>query len=170
VRSCLAAIDAVARWAGRLAALLVLVIGVFIVWEVVSRYLFNAPTVWSEELSRLAMVWATYAAAALVLQEGQLISIDLLTRVMPTGLLRVQRIVCLLVILGFSLVAVVWGVGIVAESISVGRASSTMLRTPQWLFEAPVPLGFGLLSLQALAGILRLLLRWEEPSVRGSEP
>lgn len=164
MRCCLAALDSLARWAGRLAVVLLLLIGLFVVWEVASRYLFNAPTIWSEEISRLLMVWATYAAAAVVLQEGRLIAIDVLTRLLPPFWLRLQRLLALLAILGFSLVAVVWGSGIVAESLAVGRASSTMLRTPQWLFELPVPLGFALLAVQALAQMARLALGWEEPS------
>ncbi|MEO1192461.1 MAG: TRAP transporter small permease [Pseudomonadota bacterium] len=164
LRAGLAAIDATARWSGRLAVLLFWVIGVIVVWEVAARYLFNAPTIWTEETARLVMVWGVYAAAALVLQERRLIAIDAVVRWLPPGLQRVQEIFVLLVILGFSTVAVIWGIGIVQESLAVGRASATMLRLPQWVFELPVPIGFTLLGLQALARVIRLSLGWEAPA------
>ncbi|GAB5468230.1 MAG: hypothetical protein Kilf2KO_12600 [Rhodospirillales bacterium] len=164
LRPLLAGIDALARWSGRLAVVLVGVIGVIVVWEVVARYLFNDPTIWTEETARLAMVWAVYAAAALILQERRLIVINAVVRLLPEAWRRAQEVFVLVLIVAFSAVAVVWGLGIIQESIAVGRASATMLRLPQWIFELPVPLGFALLALQALARIVRLLLGWEAPA------
>jgi len=155
MQGALGLIDGLSRWTARASVVLVGLIGCFILLEVLARYLFNAPTIWTEEISRLLLVWAVYGAAAQILQERRLILVDLVQRKLPPSVLRVQQVAVHLLILTFCLVAVVWGIGIVAESIEKGRASSTMLRTPQWLFELPIPLGFGLLALQALARVLR---------------
>ncbi len=153
----LTAIDRVSEWGGRLAAWLFFLIGVIIVYEVVARYLFVAPTIWSEEISRFLQIWATYLAAAQVLKRRQLIAIDVLV----TRLGRPARIGCelfaLLVIIVFCLVAVVYGTEVVVDSLRVGRSTATMLSVPFWLSEIAIPIGFGLLLLQALAEVVRTL-------------
>ena len=50
-----------------------------ITYEVVARYVFNAPTIWAEEMSRFFQVWAVYLGAAYVLRYRYLIRITLLT-------------------------------------------------------------------------------------------
>ena len=54
-------------------------------------------------------------------------------------------------------IAVWWGWVITAESIGIGRVSTTMLATPLWMTEIAIPLGAGLLLLQSLAELIRLL-------------
>ena len=57
-----------------------------ITYEVVMRYVFLAPTIWAEELSRFFQIWATYIAAAYVLRHRQLIAITILVnRLGPLG-------------------------------------------------------------------------------------
>jgi C4-dicarboxylate transporter, DctQ subunit len=148
-------IDSVSEWGGRLAAWLFFLIGVIIVYEVIARYLFLAPTIWSEEMSRFLQIWATYLAAAEVLRRRQLIAIDVVvTRLGPLARTSCE-VLALLVIIAFSLVAVVFGLEVVVDSLKVGRATATMLSVPFWLSEVAIPLGFGLLCLQALAELVR---------------
>ena len=52
--------------------------------------------------------------------------------------------------------AVWWGMEIAIDSIVVGRADSTMLALPLWFSEFSIPVGFGLLLLQAVAELVRL--------------
>lgn len=153
----LAPIDKISDAAGRLAGWMFFVIGIFIVYEVVARYVFLSPTVWSEELSRFLQVWATYLAAAHVLRKRQLIAIDIIVRTGGPRLRRWCESLALLVIIIFCLVAVYFGAGIAIDSIRIGRASSSMLAVPSWLTELAIPVGFGLLLLQAMAELIRTL-------------
>ena len=54
--------DAISDWLGILAAWLFFMTGVFLTFEVGSRYLFNAPTVWVEEVSQLLLIAGVYLA------------------------------------------------------------------------------------------------------------
>jgi len=152
-----AAIDKISDTAGRLAGWMFFVIGIFIVYEVIARYVFLAPTVWSEEMSRFLQIWATYLAAAHVLRKRQLIAIDIIVRASGPKLRRCCESLALLVIIIFCLVAVYFGSGIVIDSIRIGRASSSMLAVPSWLTELAVPIGFGLLLIQALVELIRTI-------------
>ncbi len=149
-------IDRISDACGVLAAVLFFVIGGMISYEVVARYLFNAPTIWSEEMSRFAQIWATYLAAAYVLRHRELIAVTLLVeRLGPRGR-RLADAFSLLAILAFSAVVIVYGAGIARESWEIGRATSTMLAVPKWMTESAIPVGFGLLAVQALVALARL--------------
>ncbi len=141
---------------GWIAAAAFVVVGVMITYEVVMRYVFLAPTIWAEEMSRFFQIWATYIAAAYVLRHRQLIAITILVnRLGPLGR-RLADGFALIWILVFCLVAVYYGLDIMLDSIRLGRATSTMLSVPQWMTEIAIPLGFTLLGLQALAELIRL--------------
>jgi TRAP-type C4-dicarboxylate transport system permease small subunit len=133
-------------------------VGAMITYEVVARYVFLAPTIWAEEMSRFFQIWATYLAAAYVLRHRDLITIDVLLQRLRPRARHVAALCALAVVAIFSLVAVYYGMQSMLESIRIGRASSTMLTVPLWMTEIAIPLGFGALLLQALAelgGLLR---------------
>lgn len=153
----LAFVDRLSEFCGRVSAVIFFVIGGMITYEVTARYVFNAPTIWVEELSRFVQVWATYLGAAYVLRHRHLIAIDLVTGRLGPGGRRVSEAVGLLFIAGFCVVSIVYGVGIVVESVRLGRATATMLSVPQWMTESAIPLGMGLLLLQCVAELVRLL-------------
>lgn len=141
-------ISRISDMCGWLAAWMFFAIGVMITYEVIVRYIFISPTIWAEEMSQFFQIWATYLAAAYVLRHRDMIVIDfVLTRLGPAGK-RFADTISLLFVAGFSLVAVYYGIEIVAESVEMGRATSTMLSVPKWMTESAVPIGFGLLALQ----------------------
>jgi TRAP-type C4-dicarboxylate transport system permease small subunit len=47
-------------------------------YQVLGRYLFNAPPSWSEELARFLQVWIALLASALCVQQGMHLGVDYL--------------------------------------------------------------------------------------------
>jgi len=141
---------------GWLAGWMFFAIGLMITYEVVVRYVFTSPTIWAEEMAQFFQIWATYLAAAYVLKHRDLIVIDFVLNRLGVVGRRMADTLSLLFIAGFSLVAVYYGVLIAAESIAMGRATSTMLAVPKWMTESAVPIGFGLLALQCLVELVAL--------------
>lgn len=150
-------IDNLSCYCAKLSAWLFFIIGGIIVFEVAARYIFLAPTVWSEEMSRFLQIWATYLAAAYILQQRQLIAIDIVVQNLPVKMQIACECVALTVIGIFSLVALVFGLETAIESIRVGRATSTMIAVPLWMTEIAIPIGFGLLLLQVVAEFCRTI-------------
>jgi C4-dicarboxylate transporter DctQ subunit len=148
-------IDRLSGFCARLSAWLFFVIGGIIVFEVVARYVFLSPTIWGEEMSRFLQIWATYLAAAYVLHKRKLIAIDVVVSKTPAAVQAVLESCALLVVMIFCLVACVYGVEIAIDSVRVGRATSTMLAVPSWMTEIAIPIGFGLMFVQALAELFR---------------
>jgi TRAP-type C4-dicarboxylate transport system permease small subunit len=140
-----------------IAAWLFFATAAMITWEVVARYVFTAPTVWAEELSRVFLVWGTFLAMAALLRRRSHIRITIVTGLLAPGARRAAEIFSLAVIAVVAGVAAWYGWTIALDSIERGRTTATMLDLPQWLVEVSVPLGFLLLGLQALAETWRLL-------------
>lgn len=143
------------RLAG-LASWLFFAVGGMLAWEVVMRYFFNAPTIWAEELSRFAQIWATWLAAAWLLRSRRLIAVGLVYRRLPLAGRRLASFFALAWIALFCALASWYGVLIVAESVALGRRTATMLDMPLWVTEIAVPVGTTLLLAQCLCEILRL--------------
>lgn len=141
---------------GWLGAWLFFAVGGMITYEVVMRYLFNAPTIWAEELSRFFQLWATYLAAAFVLRHRRLIAITVLVHQLTGRARQVADSLSLVFIGVFSVYAIVYGVQIALESVRIGRATSTMLTVPQWTTEVAIPVGFALLLAQAAVELVRV--------------
>ena len=62
-----AALNSIALW-GAILALLVMVFAAS--WQVVARYVFEAPPIWTEELARRAMVWTGMLGASCAFYAG----------------------------------------------------------------------------------------------------
>lgn len=150
-------LSAVERWAAWIAACLLVLTGLFLTWEVVARYFFNAPTIWAAELSQLCLIWACPLAMAWVLSTRRHIRVTALTAQASRRMRLRLEIFALLVILVFSLVVVAYGYSIFQDSLMRGRTSGTMLDPPAWIPEAAIPAGFALLALSCLANIARAL-------------
>lgn len=70
---------------GVVVALFALIVAVF-AFSIASRYLFNRPVIWSDEVLVLAMVWCTFLAGALILTEREQVVFDLFyERCTPQG-------------------------------------------------------------------------------------
>ena len=132
-------------------------IGLMLGFEVVARYFFNAPTVWAEELSRLFMVWAVFVGSSVLIQTEEHIRVTVVTEMLPPGIRRVMRFLSMcvvIVIAGF----VAWhGVPIAWNSFEVGRTTGSMMDIPSWWMQASVPVGFGLIFLQAIIKAISVL-------------
>lgn len=161
-------IDRLSGICGRITSAMFFLIGGMITYEVVARYVFLSPTVWAEEMSRFVQIWGTYLAAGYILRNRELIRIELLTNRLGKGLQRVLEAVSLLFIAVFCSVAIYYGIQIVAESVEIGRATSTMLSVPRWMTESAIPVGFSILLLQCIAEFIRVVSGRDEERKTGN--
>lgn len=73
------------RWTTSTAAVLsVLALTVAVVsgsWQVVARFATETPSIWSEALVRLSLIWMAFVGLAVAMRAGALVSIDLLRQI-----------------------------------------------------------------------------------------
>jgi TRAP-type C4-dicarboxylate transport system permease small subunit len=108
------------------AILLVAALALVVNLQIVARYVFEAPFVWPEEVSRLILVWLSFLAAAALTRRGGDIAVDTFTGMMSPpvrrGFLVLRDLLMIAVFLlvafhGFRLVQAVAGMPLVATEL-----------------------------------------------------
>ncbi|WP_425403719.1 TRAP transporter small permease subunit [Hwanghaeella sp.] len=150
-------IEALVGGMGRITALIIIPLILATAYEVFSRYLFGAPTIWAYELGYILTGSHFLLGASLALLAGAHIRIDLLySRFSPRGKAAVD-LVCyvtlffpFIVLLSNSL----WDYAL--RSFLSGELSGQSAWSPPiWPFRMVLTLGFVLLALQVFAEILK---------------
>ncbi|MFO7747424.1 MAG: TRAP transporter small permease [Orrella sp.] len=149
-------VDWVADACGQIGNVMVISIAVMLTYEVGARYLFTAPTQWTQDVSVTLQIWFTYLGMALALKQRQMIRITALLAIAPSWVRYLMEGLALLIIGVFSAVAMVKGYDMLINSIELGRRQPTMLALPNWVAEIPIVIGFALLLLQSIADLIRL--------------
>lgn len=138
------------------AAALFLATGAMLTYEVIARYFFAAPTIWTAELSQMALIWGSLIAMPWILAARRHITVTALTAKLGARTKRMADAVAMIVVLIFSLIVTIWGWEIFHDSFVRGRTTGSLLDLPVWIVELAVPVGFGLLTIQAGLETLRL--------------
>lgn len=139
---------------GRFASYFVLIIFALLFAEVLLRYFFRSPTVWTNELAQL--LFGTYAvlSGGYLLARGGHVNVDIVYGTFPR---RTRATVDVLTsIFFFAFVGILlWQGSIFAlESIAKMETSHSAWNPPIWIFKAMIPVGAGLLLLQ---GVVKLI-------------
>lgn len=156
------AFEGLARWMAYLAAGLILAMSLWITYDVLSRYFFDAASPWAFDLSEYALVWITFLAAPWVLLQDRHVRIDILVDVLPP---RAQRAMGALVsaVAIFICGVLAWRTGTAAiEYYQNDIMMARIWRIPRIWPYVVVPLGSGLLAL-AFAVRLGLYLTRPDP-------
>ncbi|MEP2703591.1 MAG: TRAP transporter small permease [Roseibium sp.] len=124
--------------------------GCMLTYEVTARYLFVAPTIWAAELSQLCLIWGTLIAMPWLLSARRHISVDAIFENLGRNGKQVCNLLSMIFVAVFSVIVASKGFGIFYDSFERGRTTGSMLDLPIWISELAVPVGFGLLFIQAL--------------------
>jgi len=153
------AIERLSGGVGMLAAAIVAPLILATVYEVVSRYAFNAPTIWAYEIAYMAMGTNFLLGAAFTLRERGHIRIDLAySQFGPRtrALIDVIGYLCLFLPVAWWLTWGLWNYAL--NALLSGETSGQSAWNPViWPFRMVFFAGFLLLALQATAELLRAL-------------
>ena len=116
-------------------------------YQVVGRYLFNAPPSWSEELARFLQVWIALLASALCIHYGMHLGVDYLLYAVPPRGRALLEIVVQAMVTGFLLLLLVQGVKIL-DVASV--QTSPAMGINMWYAYLAVPVGAALMLLESV--------------------
>lgn len=126
--------------------LLVVMLGL-VVLQVVSRYVFNTPFTWTEELARFVLVWLTFVAAGFVMARRIHISVDVVAaRLSRRGVVVVDALA--LTAVASAAAAMAWaGFGFAAGASRLAAPATSL---PMSVVYGAAVVGFGLILLHAL--------------------
>jgi len=165
------AIDRFTIWVGQAASVIILALIATVIYEVVSRYFFNAPTKWSSEISQYLQAGAVLLGGGYCLVTDGHVRVDILHGKFKPGAQKAIEILTFLVVLCFAF-AMIWeGAQVSYEAWIHDKRSMTILEFPLFPSMVLVPIGAALLLLQSLGRALRALDGLMSPShaPRGKE-
>ena len=143
---------------GSLTAWIALAMIALVATNVVLRYTLSLGSVWAQELE-----WHLLAALILLgmshaLQRGDNVRVDLFYARYSPRVKRVVDVVSALLLIAVAVAFIQLSLGYVEQSRSIMEGSPDPGGIPyRWAVKALIPLGYGLLVLQQLAHLLRLL-------------
>ncbi|MEM7670473.1 MAG: TRAP transporter small permease [Pseudomonadota bacterium] len=148
--------DRVSDFFGAASAWMFFAVGLFVAWEVLLRYAFNAPTIWVDEVARILQIWATLIAGAYLLRHRELILIDICFRDPTTLARRIIETISILLIAVFCVVAAKFGFDLWLKATLAGHTTDSFLAPPKWLTHAALWVGFGILLIQCVVELIRV--------------
>jgi len=132
-----------------LAALMALLV-VSVTWQVLSRYLLDSPSSWTEELARFLLVWIGVLGASYAYRQKMHLGIDLLSqRLRGHSAFFLECLVNVVVIVFALSVMVVGGCRLVAMTWELNQVSPALGVPMAWVY-AVVPVSGALIVLYAL--------------------
>ncbi|WP_134496660.1 TRAP transporter small permease [Microvirga pakistanensis] len=144
------------------------VMTVFVAWQVFGRYVLNQSPSWTEPASLLLMSWFILLGSAVGVREGNHLGFEVALHYAPPGARQAMLAVTELLVFGFGAAMAWYGADLAAETWS---AAMPGLPIPQGMDYVPLAVGGVLIALFSLEKLVRLLLAGEDvPLVRVDEP
>lgn len=155
--------DTVSELLGRVSMLLLAVLVATVICEVVMRYVFGRPTIWSFDVSYMLNGSIFILALGYALKHDAHVRIDFLSSLMPERLqARIIGLTFLLGLLPISILLAKVAVGRAVTAYQTGAVEPVSVWAPKiWPFYSALALGLVVFVLQLLAEIYRYLFRGE---------
>jgi len=151
-------VDTLNDWVGKVLSLGILLMFSLVLAEVVRRYFFNAPTVWSNELTQLTFGVYVILSGGYVLRWDGHVNVDIFYSRFSTRGKAIIDICTFVLFLLFCGMMLVYGGSLAWESISILERSNSAWEVPLYPVKAMIPLGALLLLLQGFVKLIRDIL------------
>jgi TRAP-type mannitol/chloroaromatic compound transport system permease small subunit len=160
VQKTLMLIDGISTWTGKAFAWTIVALMLAIVYEVVARYVFNAPTQWAFDVSYMLYGTLFMMAGAYTLARNGHVRGDVLYGFLPVRMQAGFDLVLYFVFFIPGIAALAYfGIGFAQTSWSLGEHSSlTPGGPPVYHFKTLIPIAGALVLLQGVAEIIRCIL------------
>ncbi len=153
-------IDRISAWSGKTFAWTVVILTVLVCYEVIARYVFNAPSQWGFDIAYILFGAGFMMAGAYTLSRNGHVRADLMYRTLsPRSQAAIDLVLYVFFFLPGVAALVYAGIEFTRVSWAMREVSSvTSSGTPLYPFKLVIPVAGGLLLLQAAAEITRCIL------------
>ena len=150
-------IDTVSIWSGKIVAVLIFPMTFSLVWEVVARYLFNAPTIWANDVATMLYGAFFMLGSAYALQRQQHIRTDFLYEKWSTRTKGIVDSILYIFLFFPGMIFFLWvGFGYAKKSVMLGeRIVSSPWMPIIWPLKICIPLAVFLLLLQGVSELVK---------------
>lgn len=128
-----------------------------VTWQVISRYIFQSPSSFTDELSRYMLIWLGMLGAAYVAGQNQHLAIDIVLRKLQgRAKMKLQTLINVLIMV-FAIAAMIFGgSNLVYITYLLGQKSAT-LQIPLAYIYSIIPASGILVLYYQIAGIFHLI-------------
>ncbi len=155
----IAVVSKISLWSGRLAAFLVMPLVVAMVYEVGSRYLFDAPTQWAFEISYMLMGSIFLLGMSYALSIDAHVNVDFMHSALPKRWTAIIDGIAYFVLTGFFLFLTFALAQSALRAFETGEGSGLSAWNPQiWPYRIVYVVGLALMVLQSVAKTLQSAL------------
>lgn len=157
MRGLVRAVDGISRFFGAIAAALVIVLVVLMLYDVVLRYLFNAPTIWGNDLNTWLMGASFVLSIAYAMATDSHVRVDLLYDRRTRPRIRYFDLIGLTLIILPTVTWVTLGLfdHFMTAYQSGERSGSGGWNPIVWPFKLILLVGFAIFTLQIVAEIIK---------------
>lgn len=146
------------KWIANFLVVLMALMVLNVTWQVVSRYVFQNPSSFTDELSRYMLIWVGMLGAAYVAGKNEHLAIDiLLTKLEKKAQDKLMIIICLCILVFAVVVMVIGGSNLVYLTFVLDQKSAT-LQVPMAFIYGIIPFS-GLLVIYYQLVSLNFLLK-----------
>jgi TRAP-type C4-dicarboxylate transport system permease small subunit len=149
-------VDRLSRGFGILSVALLLAAMIVVCQLIFMRYVFRAPTIWHTDFVVYAATASIFLGAPYVLLTKGHVGIDVIDMLLTARMRRRFHFVGGLAGLVFCFAMFIASMIYFLEALHGGWETPGVWKIPLWLPTSPMPLGFGLLSLQYVAELIKL--------------
>ena len=155
MKKLLSAIDAISIWTGKVSSILILFVVIFVVYEIVMRYVFHLPTLWVSESMVFGCAITYVLGSAWALQDRRHVKIDFLYgRLSPRGRAIIDSIT--FVFFALYMTVFLWAAGKYAlQSFRLRETAGSPWDPPIYPIKIALVVGVALLLLQGIAKLIR---------------
>jgi len=153
-------LDALISASAVLAGLFILVTAILVGYEVIMRYVFDAPTLWTFDVTIFLIMYAAYLGSAFTLREGKHVRIEFFTHWLERYPLpsRLLGILSNLIIIVFWLLATYTAIRDTITAYRFSQVTQSYLRFPLAIPLAALVLGGFLVLIQLFIDTVTLCL------------
>lgn len=159
LKSLLKAIDATSDWSGKIVTFLIYAAIGALLYEVVARYAFDAPTIWAHGVTQRIIATYTILLGAYTLRHGGHVKVDILYNRLSIRRRAILDLVTAIFFFLFCGVLLWKGIGFAWTSVMIReRCNDVPFLAPLYPAKVMLPLGAFLIILQGLAEFTRNLI------------
>ena len=150
------AIDILSNGALLIAGIMLLAMGFNVTYGVVTRYVFDAPSIVAIEMTKILMIPALVLAVSYVQRNGRHLKVDFLSMRFPQVIQHILLEIVVPIIGLFVGYVLVWkGLDSAIYSLQINETSFAVWEEPLWPVRMTIPSGYGLLSIVMIGQLCR---------------
>jgi TRAP-type C4-dicarboxylate transport system permease small subunit len=123
-------------------------------YEIIARYIFNSPTIWTNEISAYILQFMAFFSMGILLVEKRHVRVTFIIENLKGKARKALELFTVFLTIPYSVVLVIYGFNFTENAFRLGSKSPTLLATPLW-----IPYSFIMMCgiLLVLAAISRMI-------------